>query len=620
MRRLSYHKRQNQPVRWNLNPTLEGLPDYLHKYVVEQNDDRYTPRDHAVWRYIMRQNRAYFKDYAVPVYIAGLAQTGVTTDRIPMIKDMDSKLRDLGWGAVPVCGFIPPAAFLEFQSLRILPIAYDMRSIDHVGYTPAPDIVHEAAGHAPILADQDYSDYLTRYASMAKKAILSHSDLQLYEAIRILSDLKENTDSTREQIAQAESALKAATAKITTTSEAAKVTRMNWWTVEYGLLGSLTEPKIYGAGLLSSVRESQNCLSPKVAKIRLSVACVDQAYDITEPQPQLFVADSISHLKQVLEEFEATLAYKRGGVYALKEGHNAGTVTTTILDSGVEISGIIDDMITDDTGASAPQGERGRVEWVRWRGPSQLAYQGQILAGQGVSQHPQGFSTVLGRAAARIDRPLATLSDGDLAQLGLYKGEFATLRLTSGFQIEGELVQVVRGDKDQILVMKWKRCTVTKSGRVYFQPDWGDFDWAVGESILSVAGGPSDPSDFGMFEMGTASTSPARTSPYSPVEVASFAAYQELRDSREHETDTLETALLKAELLSWEFPEEWLLRLDALDLAVWHFRKTPLKTIDPAFKERLNTLRQRLVQDFATSSGDTPWLVGQGLGMLGSVL
>jgi phenylalanine-4-hydroxylase len=537
-----------------------------------------------------------------------------------MIKDMDSKLRDLGWGAVPVCGFIPPAAFLEFQSLKILPIAYDMRSIDHVGYTPAPDIVHEAAGHAPILADQEYSDYLTRYASMAKKAILSHSDLQLYEAIRILSDLKENSDSTGAEIAQAEAALKAATAKITKTSEAAKVTRMNWWTVEYGLLGSLKEPRIYGAGLLSSVRESQNCLSPKVAKIRLSVACVDQAYDITEPQPQLFVAESISHLKQVLEEFEATLAYKRGGVFALKEGHAAGTVTTTLLDSGLEVSGIIDDMITPSQDTSSPQGERDRTQWVRWRGPCQLAYQGQILEGQGIAQHPHGFSTVLGRAASLNSRPLATLSDGDLAQLGLYKGEFSTLLLSSGFQIEGELVQVVRGDKGQILVMKWKRCTVKKSDRIYFQPDWGDFDWAVGESVLSVSGGPSDPSDFGMFEMGTASTSPARTSPYSPIEVASFAAYQEVRDSREHETDTLETALFKAESLTQEFPKEWLLRLDALELAVEHFRKTPLKSIDPAFKERLHLLRLRLVQDFASSSGDTPWLVGQGLGMLGSVL
>lgn len=602
-----------------MNPTLEGLPDYLHKYVVEQKDDRYTPRDHAVWRYIMRQNRAYFKDHAVPVYSTGLTQTGVTTDRIPMIKDMDRKLRDLGWGAVPVCGFIPPAAFLEFQSLKILPIAYDMRSIDHVGYTPAPDIVHEAAGHAPILADQEYSDYLTRYASMAKKAIFSHNDLQLYEAIRILSDLKENSDSTRAEIAQAEAALKAATAKITKTSEAAKVTRMNWWTVEYGLLGSLTEPRIYGAGLLSSVRESQNCLSPKVAKIRLSVACVDQAYDITEPQPQLFVAESISHLKHVLEEFEATLAYKRGGVFALKEGQTAATVTTTILDSGLEISGIVDDMITGSTGASIPQGERDGIEWVRWRGPCQLAYQGQILPGQGISLHPHGFSTVLGRAAALNTRPFATLSDGDLAQLGLYKGDFCTLRLTSGFQIEGELVQVVRGDKGQILLIKWKQCTVKKSDRIYFQPDWGDFDWGVGESILSVSGGPSDPIDFGMFEMGTASTSPARTSPYTSFEVASFAAYQEVRDSREHETDTLETALIKAESLTQEFPQEWLLRLDALELAVEHFRKTSLKSIDPAFKERLNTLRLRLVQDFAGSSGDTPWLVGQGLGMLGPV-
>ena len=60
-------------------------------------------------------------------------------------------MSNIGWGAVPVRGFIPPWAFMEFQALGILPIACDMRNSEHLTYTPAPDIVHESAGHSPII-------------------------------------------------------------------------------------------------------------------------------------------------------------------------------------------------------------------------------------------------------------------------------------------------------------------------------------------------------------------------------------------------------------------------------------------------------------------------------------
>ena len=56
-----------------------------------------------------------------------------------------------------VKGFLPPLVFMEFQSKVILPIACDMRSVEHLTYTPAPDIVHEAAGHSPMNADSDYA-------------------------------------------------------------------------------------------------------------------------------------------------------------------------------------------------------------------------------------------------------------------------------------------------------------------------------------------------------------------------------------------------------------------------------------------------------------------------------
>src|SRR5438067_11898188 len=82
---------------------------------------------------------------------------------------MNDILGRIDWGAVAVDGFIPPAAFMEFQAYKVLVIACDMRQIHHIEYTPAPDIVHEAAGHAPIIVDREYSNYLQRFGRSGQK-------------------------------------------------------------------------------------------------------------------------------------------------------------------------------------------------------------------------------------------------------------------------------------------------------------------------------------------------------------------------------------------------------------------------------------------------------------------
>ena len=151
---------------------IEFLPPHLRKYVVEQHYEKYTPIDQAVWRYILRQLRAFLSVNAHECYLEGLDKTGIDVERIPNIDEVSAKLQKFGWRAYPVSGFIPPAAFMELQSLGVLPIASDMRTLEHLLYTPAPDIVHEAAGHAPILVHPEFAEYLRQYAQVAKKAII----------------------------------------------------------------------------------------------------------------------------------------------------------------------------------------------------------------------------------------------------------------------------------------------------------------------------------------------------------------------------------------------------------------------------------------------------------------
>lgn len=506
-----------------MSSTFQSLPGYLKKYCVEQDYDAYSAMDHATWRFIMRQNREYFRNTAVPVYEKGLQLTGIPVDRIPRISEMDEKLRSFGWGAVAVNGFIPPAAFLEFQARGVLAIACDMRTVEHLEYTPAPDIVHEAAGHAPVLADPEYAEYLRRYARMAQKAIFSQEDIDVYEAIRFLSDIKENPDADAKQKAQAEARFLSTTKSITHVSEATKVGRMAWWTVEYGLVGPLQSPKIFGAGLLSSVGESQSCLKDAVEKRPLTIECVEQTYDITKPQPQLFVAKDMSQLSDVLGELEKTMSFVLGGPEAMSRALQSQMVNTVILDSGLEISGVLE--------TYKYRGEK-TLEFLRFRGPVQLGFSGNQLLGHGRNRHPEGFSSPLGNFEGATSKPTHLLSDDELARLGIIRGRTVSLKFTTGYQLQGIVGGWVRREGNLVLI-NFRRATVRLGDAILFDPAWGEFDLAIGGAAVSVHGGPSNRDDFGEYEVGIASTKPGRTSAYSDEEWAVFNVFASIRNLRQ---------------------------------------------------------------------------------------
>ncbi len=545
-----------------MSTTYEQLPSYLKKYCCDQDYEAYTSRDHAAWRFIMRQNREFFRNHAVGVYEDGLQQTGIPIDRIPMVTEMDEKLSQFGWGAIAVNGFIPPAAFLEFQALGVLAIAADMRTVDHIQYTPAPDIVHESAGHAPIIADPDYRAYLKRYAKMAKKAIFSAEDINLYEAIRYLSDIKENPDTKESEIERAEQRFKEAANSMSHTSEAAKVGRMAWWTVEYGLVGPIENPLIYGAGLLSSVGESQNCLSNAVKKIPLSVDCVETSFDITKPQPQLYVAREMNHLTEVLEEFEAKLSFSNGGVEGLQTAMKSQSVNTVIMDSEIEMSGQLSEMEISDN---------GEIEFLKFSGPVQLAHQEKQLLGHGRSRHPEGFSSPFGRWKNLSNIPATKASDDELRRIGVQRGRSCRIEYVSGFEVTGTVAGWKRVNGN-ILYITWRNCTVKRAGKIYFEPSWGEFDMAVGEIATSVHGGPANRDVYGDYNVGKGSTRPGRISPYTDEEINLFDLYAALRnirnDKQAKKNQDAHASVLEniANAVLKNHKDEWLIGLESLEV------------------------------------------------------
>jgi phenylalanine-4-hydroxylase len=330
-----------------------SIPDYLEPFIVEQDVSRYSAVDQAVWRFVLLQLHARLARTAHPSYVRGLAESGISSEHIPSIGEMNRRLEAIGWRAVCVDGFIPPRAFTAFQALGVLPIAAEIRSPDHLPYTPAPDIIHEAAGHAPILIDPRYAAYVRASGEIASRAFASPEDARVDRAVRLLSDLKDARDSLPPDIRAAEAELGESIAALGPASEAARLARLYWWTAEYGLVGTTSDYRLYGAGLLSSLGESHFCHGPEVRKLPLSAACVDVGYDITRPQPQLFVARDFEHLHAVLAEVSGTLAFQRGGVDALRTARASRELCTVQLEGGVEFVGVLSELGGTDASSSA---------------------------------------------------------------------------------------------------------------------------------------------------------------------------------------------------------------------------------------------------------------------------
>ncbi len=536
----------------------ENLPKHLGRYIVEQDYSRYTPIDQAVWRYIMRRLFNFLSRNAHPCYREGLTKSGIGVERIPEIETMNNSLQKFGWRAVPVSGFIPPAAFMELQSLSILPIASDMRTIDHLLYTPAPDIVHEAAGHAPILVDKRFAAYLKKYAQVAKKAIISSEDIDLYEAIRVLSDAKEDPNSSAAFIKRAEEHLDKISKAISHISEAGYLGRMNWWTAEYGLIGSLKEPKIFGAGLLSSAGEAERCFDASVKKIPLTIDCINYSYDITEPQPQLFVTPNFKHLEKVLNQLSELMAYKTGGLAGLNKALRAKSVNTIQYSSGLQVSGILSQIYKNAA--------EDQAVYVNFSGPCQLCINNRAIHGQGVSHHTRGFGSPIGKLRG-VKKPIEKFTTTDLKKLNLVVKKKVNLLFESGVSVEGTVTSIMK-EKNKILVVTFENCTVRRGTDLLFDPSWGIYDMAVGEKIVSVFGGPADRSEFHEGKDFNVKMIPRKHLNDGAKRLQTL--YARVREIRENKIFTPEVAKeMKSQIgeLISDFPNDWLLSLEIFELA-----------------------------------------------------
>lgn len=527
---------------------LEQIPEHLQEYITEQDPTLYTPIDHAVWRYVMRVSKHFFEKHGHPLYLQGLEKTGISSDRIPLVSEMDFALRKLGWRAVVINGFIPPAIFLEFQSLRILAIACDIRKLENLGYTPSPDIIHEAAGHVPIVADPEYRAYLEDYGEVARNAVITKFDLELYDAIFRLSEIKENPQAKPEDIARAQAEFESVARRETIPSEAALLTRMAWWTTEYGLLEAGGRPLIYGAGLLSSIQESYHCLDPEVRKVPFTLeAAIHTSYDITRPQPQLFVAKSFSELRSALHRFADTMAFRRGGAHGLEIARQAANTVTLAFENGVQVSGVVQDyLLGEDTEPCA----------FTLTGMKQVAFEGKEIE----ALHPQSLSDEW--FIPLFSHAILKAGPEDLKR----KLHGSGLPTRSGLRVLGHFKkELALGSSTRIWLLEHVRILDT-AGNVVFAETRKTVPLLLTSSVRSVFGGAADRKAFLLRNrrpMSKVKSHKTNQTPGNADLCDLYARVRYFRDAFSRDARILDRTHTELARIA---PEDWLLRLELLEL------------------------------------------------------
>ena len=537
------------------NELIDRLPKHLKQFIKPQNYEGYSSINQAVWRYVIRRLVNYLTNVAHKSYLEGLKKTGVDGEEIPNLYGMNRILKEIGWAAVAVDGFIPPNAFMEFQAYKVLVIASDIRQLKNIEYSPAPDIIHESAGHAPIIVNPDYAEYLRRLGDIGSKAILSKHDVDVYEAVRKLSILKEAKGTNQEEIDEAEAKVNELQGMNVTLSEMAQIRNLQWWSVEYGLIGDIDKPQIYGAGLLSSIGESSSCLKYDVKKLPYSIVAAQQQFDVTKPQPQLYVTPDFSYLMQVLEEFSNTLSLRKGGSKGLQKLIDSQMVGSIELNTGLQVSGKFSRSILN---------EDKEVIFFQTEGPTALAFREKELIGHGTNYHKNGFSSPLGKLK-NINLAIEDMGPIDLKAYNFYDQKWLSFEFESGIKVEGLNVTGIRNIYGKLMLIQLKDCTVTYKNEFLFLPKYGVYDMVVGKDIVSTFAGTADSNSFP--NLYNKSTTSAIKHSKSLDEIKLEKHYDSVRKYRNNgikDPAFLENLFKEIKV---KHPKEWLLILEILEIS-----------------------------------------------------
>ena len=222
-------------------------------------DAPYTTEEHQVWSAIWQALKPAHERHACAEYNACLTRLDFAPDRIPQLRAVNEKVKAIsGFRLEPVAGLVQPRVFLENLADGVFLCTQYIRHHSTPLYTPEPDVVHEIVGHGVTLASERLAELNRRFGQAIKRA-------RSPEGLERLS-------------------------------------RVYWFTIEFGVLREDNGLKAYGTGLLSSAGEMAEMHDAELRPFDLDAAS-RQAYDPTHFQPILFCAESFDEMYRSLKEF-----------------------------------------------------------------------------------------------------------------------------------------------------------------------------------------------------------------------------------------------------------------------------------------------------------------------------
>jgi phenylalanine-4-hydroxylase len=261
----------NQPNRLEHQMTDKGYVPVYTTAVVEQPWASYTAEDHGVWATLFKRQREVLVGRASDEFLATQEAMGMTPDQIPKFDDLNPMLRKAtGWELIGVEGLLPELTFFEHLANRRFPVTWWIRRPDQLDYLAEPDLFHDLFGHVPLLMNPVFADYMAAYGRGGVKAHGIGADALV------------------------------------------NLTRLYWYTVEFGLIRQPDGLRIYGSGIVSSKGESIHCLeSAAPNRIGFDLERIMRTqYRIDTFQKTYFVIDSYEQLMQATDP-DFTPIYER---------------------------------------------------------------------------------------------------------------------------------------------------------------------------------------------------------------------------------------------------------------------------------------------------------------------
>jgi phenylalanine-4-hydroxylase len=221
----------------------------------------YTDDEHAVWGELFRRQSDLLPGRAADEFLTGLKALDLPRDRVPALAEVSRKLfAATRWRVARAPGLLDAHDFFSHLAQRVFPCTAYVRARNELDYTPAPDCFHDIFGHTPMIMHPRFADFYQRIG----EAALACKDPKIEEGL----------------------------------------TRIYWFTVEFGLVKNRAGLRIYGNGILSSFGETQHSLTDKVLRRPFDPDEVAATpYDIWHFQDTVFVIDSFDHLASAFDDW-----------------------------------------------------------------------------------------------------------------------------------------------------------------------------------------------------------------------------------------------------------------------------------------------------------------------------